>query len=78
MGVWAEQVFERLTLEERVGQLICYRASKWADETVEMAAQGLVGCVSPIYYQDMQDLENIIGFMNMLQSASPTPVLFIT
>ena len=78
MGVWAEQVFERLTLEERVGQLICYRASKWADETVEMAAEGLVGCVSPIYYQDMKDLDNIIGFMNMLQSASPTPVLFIS
>ncbi|MDP6779807.1 MAG: hypothetical protein QGI83_23825 [Candidatus Latescibacteria bacterium] len=63
MGAWANETFERLSLEEKVGQVICYRASKWADDTIDMARRGLVGCVSPIYYAGMKELDSAIEFM---------------
>ena len=78
MGAWANEVFGRLSLEEKVGQVICYRASKWADETIDMARRGLVGCVSPIYYAGMKDLESAVEFMNALQGASSIPILFLS
>jgi beta-glucosidase-like glycosyl hydrolase len=43
-----------------------------------MARKGLVGCVSPLYYQGMSNLDNALGFMNALQDASPIPVLFLS
>jgi beta-N-acetylhexosaminidase len=78
MRDWVSRTFAAMTLEEKVGQVICYRAAKWADETIDMARKGLVGCVSPLYYQGMSDLDNALEFMNALQDASPTPVLFLS
>lgn len=78
MGAWAKKVFDSLTLEQKVGQTICYRAKDWADETLDMAREGLVGAVSPIYYSGMRDRGPAVEFMNALQAASPVPVLFLS
>ncbi|MFB3882983.1 MAG: glycoside hydrolase family 3 protein [Armatimonadota bacterium] len=78
MNEWVSRTFAGLTVEEKVGQVICYRAGEWADETLEMARKGLVGCVSPLYYEGMSDFESAVGFMNALQEASPIPVLFLS
>ena len=80
MGQWAEDVFAKLTLEEKVGQVICYRAGNWAEDTIEMARKGLVGCVSPIYYKNMADMDNAIAFMwsVMLWSSSKPSTLHLS
>jgi beta-N-acetylhexosaminidase len=79
MNNWAQQVFDSLSLEQRVGQLICYRASQWADDTIDMARQGLVGGVSPNYYRGMQDSRTaILDFMNALRDASAVPVMMVS
>jgi len=75
---WTEKTFASLTLEQKVGQVICYRATKWAGDTLQLAREGLVGAVSPLYYDGMRDLDACIGFMNDLQEASPVPVLFLS
>jgi beta-N-acetylhexosaminidase len=79
MSNWARDVFESLSLEQQVGQLLCYRATRWADDTIDMARQGLVGAVSPNYYHGMQDSRTaILDFMNALQDASPVPVMMVS
>jgi len=75
---WAEKTLASLTLEQKVGQVICYRATKWAEETLDLARQGLVGAVSPLYYDGMRDMDACIRFMNDLQAASPVPILFLS
>jgi len=75
MGTWAEKVFSGLTVEQKVGQVICYRASRWGDETLAMARKGWVGSVAPTYYAGMKDLSAIVSFIAALQEASPVPVL---
>ncbi len=77
MHDWVSRTFAAMTLQEKVGQVICCRASKWADETIAMAGKGLVGCVAPLYYQGMSELDTALEFMNALQGASPIPVLFL-
>ncbi|UCG88458.1 MAG: hypothetical protein JSW71_07920, partial [Gemmatimonadota bacterium] len=78
MDTWVSRTFAGMTLEEKVGQVICYRAGNWADETIEMARKGLVGSVSPVYYKGMSDFARALEFMNALQEASPVPVLFLS
>ncbi len=78
MDTWVSRTFGGMTLEQKVGQVICYRAGNWADETLEMARKGLVGCVSPVYYKGMSDFGRALEFMNALQEASPVPVLFLS
>lgn len=75
---WARNTHAELTLEQKVGQVICYRASQHADATIDMARQGLVGAVSPVYYAGMRNLDKLIGFMNELQRVSPVPVLMLS
>lgn len=78
MGKWAQETFAKLTLAEKVGQTVCYRASRWRAETVQLAREGLVGAVSPGYYAGMQQLGSIVEYMNELLAASPVPPLFIS
>lgn len=75
---WARQTFANLTLEQKVGQVICFRAHDHADETIDMARRGLVGSVSPGYYANTTSRESIVAFMNALQEASPVPILFLS
>ncbi|NLF18445.1 MAG: glycoside hydrolase family 3 protein [Lentisphaerae bacterium] len=78
MGNWADRILRELTLEQKVGQVICYRASRWRDETLALARRGLVGCVSPGYYRGMGSLEAILEFINDLNAASAVPVFCIS
>ncbi|MFB3882974.1 MAG: glycoside hydrolase family 3 protein, partial [Armatimonadota bacterium] len=78
MDAWVSRTFAEMTLEQKVGQVLCYRAGDWADETIEMARKGLVGCVSPLYYRGMGDLARVLEFVDALQQASPIPVLIMT
>ena len=78
MGTWASETFAGLSLEEKVGQAICYRASKWREDTVDLARKGLMGACSPGYYQGMRTLEALVGFMNELLEAAPIPPFFIS
>lgn len=77
MSEWARNVFGGLSLEQKVGQVICCRGREYAEETLAMAREGLVGSVSPLYYAGTETLMGMLDFINALQEASPVPILFM-
>ena len=77
MGTWARQTLAGLSLEEKVGQVICYRPNRGERETVALAAEGRVGAASPTYFAGMApDPARMLAFMNELNQVSSVPVLF--
>ena len=58
--------------------MVCYRATHWADETIDMARRSLVGSVSPVYYEGMADLDAMLAFVNELKAVSAVPVLSLS
>ncbi|MDF2962969.1 MAG: BglX [Paenibacillus sp.] len=75
----AKQWFNRMTLEQKLGQMICVRASAYEETVRKSLASGRIGTVgSVLFLPKYRNLEGLVETVNHYFSHSPVPLLFFS
>lgn len=73
----AEMWFNRLTLEQKLGQMICIRAAEFEPDVYEKAAEGIVGAAGAVLFaKHKSDPAELVRVLNNYNARSPVPLLF--
>ena len=74
---WTEATLSRLSLEERVGQML-WTYTQWDDDTLDMVDAGFMGGIISRGRRDRPaQVDDLPEFVNALQDRSPRPMLFL-
>lgn len=74
MGLWAEQMLEKLSPQELVGQLVLSGVGDRRDEILKLAEEGKIGALI-FYGKDMPNPQSAAQLANEFQRRSKIPVL---
>ncbi|MBU5451110.1 glycoside hydrolase family 3 protein [Acetivibrio sp. MSJd-27] len=76
---WVEETFQKMTLEQKVGQLIISR-SNFKSSTLEMLRKGWLGGVGSLFIRFVcgSDANKIVKLTNQIQEESLIPPFFYT
>ena len=72
-----EELLNKMTIEEKIGQMIIVRAYEFWDKTVSLIRQGKVAGVGQVFTKNHdRGIDVTIGNINYLKSISATPMFF--
>ncbi|WP_248926230.1 glycoside hydrolase family 3 protein [Paenibacillus hamazuiensis] len=75
----AEQWFQSMTLEQKIGQMICVRAFPFEGKVREALSSGKIGAVgSVLILPGYEDLSGLLETVNEYLRRSPVPLLFFS
>lgn len=77
---WASLQLKSMTLEQKVGQLICARGLQFADSIEKMLERGWLGAIGAIAIRKTAagDPREMVRLMQEYQTLSPYPVFYFT
>ncbi len=72
----AEQIFQRLTLRQKVGLMICVRGYDYPDRIFQLLQEGCIGTLGSIVItqQGVRDLEGVVAAINRYIRAACLPL----
>lgn len=75
--VSAESIFKQMTIEQKLGQMICIRASGYEDQVRSKLEDGIIGAAGAVLFAKCKkDPATLVPVMNEYISRSPVPLLF--